>query len=120
MRYFLIVFLFLFTSCNINNINNPSDTENSTTKSQNPINITIPNITGIRNIDINGDNIAVAGLYQNSMTLAITDTKGKILKQYKGTANLFINDIKFNITIDKSFFTQQNMRKGMSLEFPKK
>ncbi len=30
-----------------------------------------------------------------------------------------INDIKFNIKVDKSFFSQQNMRKGMSLEFPK-
>lgn len=30
-----------------------------------------------------------------------------------------MNVIKFDIKVDKSFFTQQNMRKGMSLQFPK-
>ena len=29
-----------------------------------------------------------------------------------------MNVIKFNIKVEKSFFTQQNMRKGMSLQFP--
>ncbi len=32
---------------------------------------------------------------------------------------VIMNNINFDIKVDKSFFNQQNMQKGMSLEFPK-
>ncbi len=47
-------------------------------------------------------------------------TKFEIIPQDtpKNRTVIIMNKVKFNIKIDKSFFSRQNMRKGMSLRFP--